>query len=91
MNCPAQNRKNGSAVEIDGGKITMADIRAHLARFGRDLPYALPITSTIEEAPKKESAPVKEEKATSGGIGPLDTSGLHQALIHRPWDVNSPY
>jgi hypothetical protein len=81
------------------GKITMDDIRAHLARYGRDIPCVLPLTSGIEEAPAKieepqsrvAETPKAKENGATPGLGPLDTSGLRYALIHNPRDVNSPY
>jgi hypothetical protein len=57
------------AVRTNGeSRITMDDIRTHLARFGRDIPYTLPI---VDQAPKKEAAEQeKERKPESPGIAP---------------------
>ncbi|HSB47045.1 MAG TPA: hypothetical protein VLD37_03460 [Candidatus Bilamarchaeum sp.] len=88
MNKPVTTKSSGT--------ITMRDIRDHLARYGREMPNVLPMTSGIEESPAKEPEPAPaakkdEERAASPGLGPLNLRGLHQALIHNPRDVNSPY
>lgn len=86
---------NRSAPKKEEGRITMDDIRAHLARYGREIPNVLPLVSKADEKDdmKRETLPAAEKKAeiSSPGLAPLDTSGLRNALIHNPRDVNSPY
>jgi hypothetical protein len=94
--------KNNGKREENEGKITRADIEAHLVRWGRSIPYALPMVDCRDEAPAKEekpkeetasveAKPEKKEDTRYPGFSPLNTTGLMNKLIHDPRDVNSPY